>query len=105
MKKLVFFVCSFLVLFSCKQNSPQVKSILKLHDIAIDGISKNEEDLKKGNATIDYQNGSFELKLDAEIFNVKVFFSLGNNKREIKIIPLKPYEQGHKMWLTAFHTL
>lgn len=74
MKKLVFFVCSFLVFFSCKQNSPQVKSILKLHNIAIDGNSLNEELLKKGDATIDYQNGSFELKLDAEIFNVKVFF-------------------------------
>ena len=83
MKKLVFFIFSFFVLFSCKQNSPQVKSILKLHDIAINGNSLNEEFLKKGDATIDYQNGSFELKLDAEIFNVKVFFSLGNNKREI----------------------
>lgn len=93
MKKLVFFVCSFLVFFSCKQNSPQVKSILKLHNIAIDGNSLNEESLKKGDATIDYKNGSFELKLDAEIFNVKVFFSLGNKKSEItqNVVDSIPY--------------
>ena len=83
MRKISFFIFSFLVLFSCKQNSPSVKSILKLRSIAIDGIAMSEEILKKGNATIDYKNDSFELKLDAEVFNVKAFFSLEDDKVEI----------------------
>jgi len=83
MSKLVFFIFSFFVLFSCKQNTNSVKSILKIHGIAIDGVAMSEETLKKGDATIDYRNDSFELKIDAEVLNVKTFFSLGNSKREI----------------------
>ena len=83
MKKISFFIFIFFVLFSCKQNSNSVKSILKIHNISIDGISMNESSLKKGDATIDYQDSHFDLKVDAELLNVKAFFSLGNSKREI----------------------
>ncbi len=83
MRKLSFFIFGFLLLFSCRQNSASVKTILRIHGIAIDGHIMNEEALKKGEPTIDYKNGSFELKIDAELLNVKVFFSFGNREREI----------------------
>ncbi|MGP1437564.1 MAG: hypothetical protein ACTTKH_00660 [Treponema sp.] len=83
MKKISFFIFSLLVLFSCKQNSNTIKSVLKIHNIAVDGNSISQEELKKGSATINYKNSTFELKIDAEVLNVRTFLSIGNSKREI----------------------
>lgn len=83
MKKISVFILSLLVLFSCKQNTSSIKSILKIHSIAIDGVTMNEEALKKGSEVVNYQDGHFELKIDAEVLNVKAFLSVGSNEREI----------------------
>lgn len=70
-------------MFACKQKAENVASILKLRSVSVDGVALNKDEMKAGSATVEYKDGKFEVKVEAEMLNVKAFLYVDGSASEI----------------------
>lgn len=59
------------MLFACNQKLPD-NAVLKISNIEIAGKSVNQDNLERGSAKIDVENGRFGLKISAKLYKVKI---------------------------------